>query len=152
MYRPQVAAIVFREAEGRPGASGQETRKRDRTFSGLGRRIMLILALAALTFQSLVVQGHVHARGRQTTQEFAQRETFISRLPGVPTPGDDPFDCPICREMAHAGNYLLPPIAVVPVIIAQIAFMAIRPLPRHRLLAFPLVRRSRGPPEPLQAR
>lgn len=95
----------------------------------------LIAALLALTLQLFVVQTHIHGDGAWPG---------ISSAPGVTADGantgrvhhpdkfpikDDPSNCPLCQEFAHAGGYLhsvqiaiLPPSASVGEISFAIGF------------------------------
>ena len=151
-YRPQTAAAVFRIAVNRSGADDRETRERGSVCFDLGRQVIVLLALATLVFQSVIVQSHIHPDNGQAARHFEHRETYITHSPGAPAPGDDPSDCPICRELAHAGRYLIPPALLTHVVLAPIAFMSVRPLRPRRPPAFPLTRHSRAPPERLPIR
>ena len=81
----------------------------------------LLAALLALTIQLFVVQTHIHGDGVWPG---------ISSAPGLSADGaitgrvhhpdkfpikDDPSNCPLCQEFAHAGGYLYSvQIAILP--------------------------------------
>lgn len=85
---------------------------RERTHRRSFNPATLIAALLALTLQLFVVQTHIHGDGAWPG---------ISSAPGVTADGantgrvhhpdkfpikDDPSNCPLCQEFAHAGGYL----------------------------------------------
>ena len=72
----------------------------------------LIRAVALLLFvgQAIVVQAHVH-----TPAPWAVATVSSAGATSTPAPirRDDPLNCPVCREVAHAGAYLTPgPVAL----------------------------------------
>ena len=86
------------------------------------RIYVLLLALLALTIQSLVVQTHIHipqAAGLpQTVSVTTLAQTLVSGAPvqtaddRVNAPRDkypineDPSNCPLCQEVAHSGQFV----------------------------------------------
>lgn len=86
----------------------------------------LIAALLALTLQLFVVQTHIHGDGAWPGINSAAGVTADGANTGrVHHPDkfpikDDPSNCPLCQEFAHAGGYLhsvqiaiLPPTASI---------------------------------------
>ncbi len=111
----------------------------------------LFVALLALTWQSFIVQTHVHAclDGCATglaanASSPAQLETGQS-APGAPTP------CPICQEIVHAGSYLVPSLPAFHLPPSVVAWYIVAPsltiAPRQRSHGW----QSRAPPHHLQA-
>jgi hypothetical protein len=80
------------------------------------RFVALILALLfAVSWQSFVTQTHNHydlgfvsAGTAAQADELYAPKTDTARS-GKHTPTQLPDDCPLCREVAHAGAVLLPP-------------------------------------------
>ena len=82
----------------------------------------LMLALLALTIQSLVIQTHIHipqAAGRaQTVSVTTLAQTLVSgasaqtaddraNAPRDKYPiNEDPSNCPLCQEVAHSGQFV----------------------------------------------
>ena len=66
-------------------------------------RLARSVALLLLLIQALVVPAHRHASVAPSVA--AAHATLVT-----PTKGrtDHPADCPICREVAHSGQYLTP--------------------------------------------
>ncbi|HEX5280360.1 MAG TPA: DUF2946 family protein [Micropepsaceae bacterium] len=86
----------------------------------------LIAALLALTIQLLVVQTHIHGDGAWPGISSASGISADGAITGrIHHPDkfpikDDPSNCPLCQEFAHAGGYLhsvqiaiLPPSASI---------------------------------------
>ncbi|WP_264939953.1 DUF2946 family protein [Sphingomonas caeni] len=65
---------------------------------------VLAAVLFAFLSQSIVTQTHQH----YDFAKLAQADGAAPQKPGKPTPGDSQNNCPICRELAHAGPVLLP--------------------------------------------
>ena len=124
---------------------------RARRATRLDARSLAILfaALIAFTWQSFLTQTHVHDPvpiSSGTTIAGAE-----ARVSATQAPSDLPANCPICREIAHAGLYVTP----APVVLSQPAMPAFwlaateprRLTLRHRSPDW----RSRAPPAQLQA-
>ena len=96
----------------------------------------LVLALLALTIQSLVVQTHIHIPQRagqpQTVSVTTLAQTLVSGAP-VQTADDranaprdkypineDPSNCPLCQEIAHSGQFVhsVAALAAVPAFVS----------------------------------
>lgn len=100
--------------------------RRERSHPRAFNPAALLAALLALTIQLFVVQTHIHGDGGWPG---------ISSAPGLSADGanagrvhhpdkfpikEDPSNCPLCQEFAHAGGYLpsvqiaiLPPSASI---------------------------------------
>lgn len=110
-------------------------------------RLLRTLALALLAWQAVVAQAHGHlgaVGGAAVVSTLAAHST-------APDRPDSPYDCPVCREVAHAGQYLSPgPILFAPPVAATFTVAALtlpiqpRAPPSHAW-------RSRAPPVPLPA-
>jgi di/tricarboxylate transporter len=106
--------------------------------------VIVLFALLSLGWQSLVVQTHCHFENDALEGPAVAAAAHLS----APTkaPGQAPLDCPLCRQAAQAGHYLLAagvPALVPPAVVAML-LVRIRPFwqARHR----PVGWRSRGPP------
>lgn len=80
------------------------------------RIALLVAALFAILFQSVIVQAHAHTHHDMAP---AVRSVATHALTGVADDGStqpDESDCPICWEMAHAGVFVLPgdPVFLAP--------------------------------------
>jgi hypothetical protein len=72
----------------------------------LGRFLRAGLMVLVLLLQSYATQTHIH-------KAAALAAHAALNLPAPPThdkypPGDDPVNCPICQQMAHAGQFIAP--------------------------------------------
>jgi len=89
-------------------------RKANRGFArapSFGRPAFAFFMLAAFALQSTITQTHIHIGSFSTTAGFStdfkavdSGKTGSSRLPG----DRDPANCPICQEMMHAGQFVMP--------------------------------------------
>jgi hypothetical protein len=74
---------------------------------GRARWLVLLAALLAFTWQSIVAEAHFHS-----PSESASRTLLVKQgAHGAPVRGaplDSPASCPLCRELAHAHHYLPP--------------------------------------------
>jgi hypothetical protein len=108
------------------------------------RVFILLLFVAGLLAQSTAVQTHLH---------FVQTAQAQAPIPGdrgdqlwKSNANDPPADCPLCREAAMAGSYVVPPAVAVPPPPAPAPWTAVA-----TMLAFDLAARaqdwlSRAPP------
>lgn len=102
----------MRDVRGRRGGAPLRQRKRDRM--GAGWHAMLIVMLFALSWQSIVAQTHRHfgldaPLGATATKVDSAATQQLDRQ----SPSDLPGKCPICRELAHSAQFVLPtPILV----------------------------------------
>lgn len=106
----------------------------------------MVAILLAFTWQSFVAQTHRHYGAVAATATGAQLQS-----PGKSSPSDIPATCPICSELAHAGQVILPAPATI-------AAPAESPVWRIRTVPLGLSRaershawQSRAPPIQLQA-
>jgi hypothetical protein len=107
---------------------------------------MMMAILLAFTWQSFVAQTHRHydASASRTANLALQQA-------GKSSPSDLPATCPICGELAHAGQVILPtPVTIAapaesPVWLATTAPLSLSRADRSHAW------RSRAPPLPLQA-
>ena len=83
-------------------------------------RLVALFALLAFFFQSLAVQTHIHHPARPGSA--------ITQAANIPAPAplrsqdpDDPANCRLCQELAHAGAYLIPAPAPLPAFFTIIA-------------------------------
>lgn len=80
----------------------------------LSRMFVLLVAVLALSWQSFITQTHRHWPEDMAPVHVAAGAHL---KPGVapfrPAP-DLPANCPICREIYHAGTFLLPPDIAIP--------------------------------------
>lgn len=118
-----------------------------------GRLALIVALLLAVTWQSFVTQTHRHYdRGAIAAAAAVQEGGGAALDPqGKHAPSGLPDNCPICREIAHAGPVVLPaPVAIfVPVAVAFFATLA-APL-GLALAGRSHIWRSRAPPLPLPA-
>ncbi len=83
------------------------------------RLLLTFLALFAFTCQSYLTQTHIHllpAFGTESTfaADGGAKSLTGSTLPKDKYPADqDPANCPICQEMVHAGQAIVPVAAAV---------------------------------------
>lgn len=138
----------MRLARGRSG--GAHVRRSGPSRLRSGWQAILLAVLLAFSWQSFVVQTHQHLNtGAFSGAANAQADANKQR-PGRQSPGDLP-SCSICREISHAGTYLLPaPIdfeAPVPVTF----WLGTALLSGLALASRSHAWQSRAPPHPLQA-
>jgi len=120
-----------------------------RHLSGRVRALFLALLLS-FCWQSLVVQTHQHLDPVRLAG-LALTASEEVQAPGKQVPADLPANCPLCREMATAGAYLLPtPIALAAPEATSFHFT---PTSLDALTLLPPARgwQSRAPPLPFQA-
>ena len=80
------------------------------------RLAITFLALLAFTFQTLVVQTHIHGAARvgaASTQLALDGTASHDQSPDKFPPSDDPANCPICQELLHAGAFVTPTAAAL---------------------------------------
>jgi hypothetical protein len=105
-------------------------------------RAFVLLLLACLLIQATAVQTHVHYAHRGLSAAAGEGRVQ------APSSGQDPAkDCPLCREAAMAGAYVLPPAIALPAPPAPILWVATAVVTRFDLLAPPFGWRSRAPPQ-----
>ena len=81
-----------------------------------GRRLALVwFALTAFALQSFVTQTHIHFAQNSAGIVFDAKAMNSGKQANAPAqPRDnypakeDPANCPICQEIMHAGQYVMP--------------------------------------------
>ena len=98
---------------------GKAVAVRHRSWSSV---LLVLLAIAAMAIQILVVQAHIHipqAAGRSASVSIVSIAQTLIAGPSVELPdqqsnlprdkypiNEDPSNCPLCQEMAHAGQFV----------------------------------------------
>jgi hypothetical protein len=105
------------------------------------RFIIALICLFAFTFQTYVVETHIHAAGesRVSSEAPTGHQTPVDK--------DAPDNCPICQAYALAGTFVTPAIIVYGIAIAWVKAPSTS-LPSELVSPF-LSRnwRSRAPPQ-----
>lgn len=73
---------------------------------------ILIAALLCFLWQTIVVQTHFHSQLVPVSAVSGANIAPQVSAPNHQSESDDPANCPICQERAHAGAYLTPEPAV----------------------------------------
>jgi len=108
--------------------------------------VPLLIAFAALIWQSLVVASHVHAVDRTVTA-LAGEVGAAAVSPHQPAAPAAPGDCPICQSQALHGSYLSPaPFSLVVPFIEAVGSIAVGPARAAPLVHPSYAWRSRAPP------
>jgi len=105
------------------------------------RFIIALICLFAFTFQTYVVETHIHGAGE------ARVSSDASAGQKVPLGKDSPDDCPICQAYAVAGSFTTPAIVIYAIAIIWVKAPSIL-TPSETVNPF-LSRnwRSRAPPQ-----
>jgi hypothetical protein len=120
------------------------------TLPGGGRRpvgarpLLAFLMLLVLLVQGTAVQTHVHW-ARQVSESAAASRGSIQAA--NPAQGDSSADCPLCREAAMAGAYILPPAVVLPPPPAAVLWIATAMRAAFGVLTSAHSWQSRAPPQ-----
>lgn len=113
--------------------------------------MIVLTALFAFLWQSLVTQAHIHFAPTTYSAIVAGKAGSTAHLAPSRSSPNLPAECPLCREIAHAAGYLPPtPILLGATETATIRLVA----PPLRALAFGQrshAWQSRAPPQPLHA-
>ena len=117
---------------------------------GTGWLAFLFATLVAFTAQSVVAGTHRHVEWDSMVSATAGDAT-VKASPGLGGPIDSPADCPICRELAHSGSYLLPAAVAVEAPMPRDDWQVAAIVSWPHLSQPPLGWRSRAPPLHLQA-
>lgn len=112
-------------------------------------RLLVLLALLLFGWQSFVLQTHGHGSVR-STMTAASARVDAQASPDRHSP-DAPPDCPVCRELAHAGPYLSPDGVAVVVPVPITAWLADSAPPVFAHGSSSHHWRSRAPPLTLHA-
>jgi len=113
---------------------------------------VLLAVLVAFLWQGFLTQTHRHygpdAAPAATTSKV---EVASLQSPGGQSKSELPADCPLCREVAHAGQFLLPGPIEFAVPLQTAFWLAVPkqlvPAPTRRSHAW----QSRAPPSRLHA-
>jgi len=117
---------------------------------GTLRAAVLLAALLAFAWQSFVTQTHVHpAPHVHSLTSIDKAEQALHSKTGEPS-RDQPANCPICQEIAHAGLYLLPAQVEFDMPPPAIAWVAVIPPLAAPVRLGSHIWRSRAPPHQLQ--
>ena len=108
-------------------------------------RLLVLLLLLCFVVQGTEVQSHVHFVRQAVSLTVASGNAQVEATPAGKS--DSPADCPLCRESAMAGDYVLPSAPVLPPPPEQVLWNAAAVLAAFTLLAPPLGWLSRAPPE-----
>lgn len=111
----------------------------------------LALLLFAFSWQSFVAQTHRHWEPSAAAAGISADSGAAWAKAGRQPPSDQPSDCPICREVAHAGAYLLPPPVALDIPMPAASWRAVAALLSPALVRRTHGWRSRAPPRPIQA-
>src|SRR5262245_37964934 len=106
-------------------------------------RLVTLFALIMFAFQGYLLQTHIDGF-KAVAQVAAQNATSSS----VPKPADpyNPATCPLCQEILHAGTYVAPAAASLPLQLDWIVFL-VSPVVRAPVAAEPRIDwQSRAPP------
>jgi hypothetical protein len=111
---------------------------------------VLLAALLAFTWQSFLTQTHEHFASRDVPAA-ASATTAPAHLQSGRAPANPADTCPICREIAQAGHYLLPPALALCAPPATGFWLSASPTLALTLSLRSHAWQSRAPPTPLQA-
>ena len=111
---------------------------------------VLLAVLLAFTSQSFVTQTHEHLDQAAYSAVASVKAAGAQSQTGQ-SPANPADTCPICREMAQAGHYLLPTLVAIQIFETTTHWLAVtRPLaltPHQQSHTW----QSRAPPAQLQA-
>ena len=85
------------------------------------RWTVTLFVFLAFAFQSYVTQTHIHVPHESAVNIFAPIEKSPAASKAEPgkqnpdkyPPNDDPANCPICQEMLHSGQFVMPDFAAL---------------------------------------
>jgi len=80
------------------------------------RLAITFFALFAFAVQSYVTQVHIHGAPHVAAGYALDKD--VGQKPDKFPPSDDPANCPICQEILHAGHYVTPSAAILPLPVA----------------------------------
>ena len=130
-------SIGFIRAEGQSGKQG--------VMRALWMAV-LVAVLLAYSWQSFLVQTHRHLDGARTAASAGA--DGVQRQNQSP---DQPANCFLCRELAHAGHVVLPAPVVIEAPVVASFWLAVILLAGLSLSQRSHAWRSRAPPIRLQA-
>lgn len=108
---------------------------------GRAWRLIAILLMLAFSFQSYLVQTHIH-------EPAAVSATLIHHAGHKAPANNTPFDCPFCQVVNHAGSFLISDVSLLLLASQWVEMTA----PRHLTPEVGTVAnhpwQSRAPPNP----
>ena len=107
---------------------------------------IVLAAMLALAWQSIVVQTHFHFQAGAPAQSASGADVRAILGTGQAPVKDDPANCPLCHEFAHAGHFIspAPPGLFVPgTVVACLFLLSFTPWARRERSH---TWQSRGPP------
>jgi hypothetical protein len=112
------------------------------TGKPVASRLVTLFALLVFALQGYLVQTHIHGL------PMAAQHTVQLSAPAGPGPVDpyDPASCPLCQEILHAGVFVTPVIASLPLQLDWIVFLARAVPPDPVTVRHSLNWQSRAPP------
>ena len=113
------------------------------------RRAWVVVVLAVLlgfVSQSVVNQIHDHPPGLSVHSGIAMAKAGTARSPSGRAPADPSDTCPICREIAQFGHYLLPGAVAVAIVTPGAHWLVATAPPAPAPLRPAHAWRSRAPP------
>lgn len=112
------------------------------TAKPLASRLLTLFALLVFAFQGYLVQTHIDRL------PWAPQQSVHIGAPAEPGPVDpySPASCPLCKEILHAGAFVTPVIASLPLQLNWIVFVAATVLPDPVTVQRGLNWQSRAPP------
>lgn len=109
------------------------------------RLIAALIALFAFSFQTYLVQTHIHgAAGHEITSQTLGGQTLGGHR--APADKDDPDDCPICQAFALSGAFVTPVILILAVALSFVGMAPALVPPGTGELLIRRHKRSRAPP------
>ena len=115
---------------------------------GSARFALALVAGLAFFVQSFITQTHVHAApvAGKATVSVAIHDGVVQKKRDPYPANEDPANCPLCQEVAHAGQYVSPAFALLVQPSERIAHVV--PIPPTHATEFILSHawRSRAPP------
>jgi hypothetical protein len=110
-----------------------------------GRLLLVAAMLLAFAVQGYATQTHIHPQGdRAGVASLSLGKTGHIKYP----PGDNPVNCPLCQQMSHAGQYVVPAWLAAFLILNAVSVIEIGTLPLPRFDTVSHSWRGRGPPLP----
>jgi len=117
-----------------------------RQAPGFRSALALLLVLAAFLGQSIVTQSHVHFADESVQVAAAATSHGQSATTSKHRRGESPADCPLCRELALSGHYLMPAPVVLPELLALTVGLFLLPVMALAWRGRSHSWRSRAPP------
>lgn len=112
------------------------------TGKPVASRLVTLFALLVFALQGYLVQTHIHP-----VPAMALRIVHSSAPAGSgPVDPYDPASCPLCQEILHAGAFVAPVIASLPLQLDWIVSLAATVLPNPSTIQQSLNWQSRAPP------